>query len=66
MDRIERLVIYLREHRQFMISELAAERILAEPQPVVVEVKGRDCVTGLPSTLKVTGEEIYRATKAPG
>ena len=53
-----------------MIGEQTAEEIkitigtaFEKPEPKVMEVKGRDIVTGLPKTIRVTSEDTRDALK---
>lgn len=69
-DFDEAIVKYVREHYGLMISEQAAEEIkitigtaFERPEQVSMEINGRDLVTGLPKTVKVTSEDTRDALK---
>ena len=64
------IVKYVREHYGLMISEQAAEEIkitigtvFERPEQTVMEVSGRDLVTGLPKNVKITSEDTREALK---
>lgn len=64
------IVKYVRDHFGLMISEQAAEEIkitigtaFERPEQVSMDVTGRDLVTGLPKTVKVTSEDTRDALK---
>ena len=68
----EAIVLFMRRAYNLLIGERTAEEIKirmgsAYPQPneSSFEVKGRDLVTGLPGTIKVTSEEIREAMMDP-
>ena len=61
---------YVRQNHSLFIGEEAAENIkitigtaIEEANPQVMEVKGRNVLTGLPKTVKLTSEEIRSALK---
>lgn len=69
-DFDEAIVRYVRDHYGLMIGEQAAEEIkitigtaFERPEQTVMEVNGRDIVTGLPKTVKVTSEDTRDALK---
>ena len=64
------IVKYVRDQFSLMISEQAAEEIkitigtaFERPEQVSMDVTGRDLVTGLPKTVKVTSEDTRDALK---
>lgn len=64
------IISYIRETHGLFISEDAAETIkvrigtaVEEANPQVMEVKGRNVLTGLPKKIKLTSEEIREALK---
>lgn len=64
------IVKYVRDRFGLMISEQAAEEIkinigtaFERPEQVSMDVNGRDLVTGLPKTVKVTSEDTRDALK---
>lgn len=64
------IVKYVRERFGLMISEQAAEEIkinigtaFERPEQVSMDVAGRDLITGLPKTIKVTSEDTRDALK---
>jgi rod shape-determining protein MreB len=68
----EAIVQYLRRNYNLMIGERTAENIkinigAAMPlkEPLLMEVKGRDMVAGLPKTLTINSEEIREALSEP-
>ena len=69
-DFDEAIVRYVRSHYGLMIGEQAAEEIkisigsaFERPEKVSMDVTGRDLVTGLPKTVKVTSEDTREALK---
>lgn len=69
-DFDEAIVRYVRNHYGLMIGEQAAEEIkinigsaFERPEKVTMDVTGRDLVTGLPKTVKVTSEDTREALK---
>jgi rod shape-determining protein MreB len=68
----EAIVQFLRRNYNLMIGERTAEQIkitigAAVPlkEPLIMEVKGRDMVAGLPKTLTINSEEIREALSEP-
>ena len=64
------IISYIRKTHGLFISEDAAETIkvrigtaIEEVNPQVMEVKGRNILTGLPKKIKLTSEEIREALK---
>ena len=64
------IISYIRKTPGLLISEDAAETIkvrigtaIEEVNPQVMEVKGRNVLTGLPKKIKLTSEEIREALK---
>ena len=64
------IISYIRKTHGLFISEDAAETIkvrigtaVEEANPKVMEVKGRNVLTGLPKKIKLTSEEIREALK---
>lgn len=64
------IISYIRKTHGLFISEDAAETIkvrigtaVEEANPQVMEVKGRNVLTGLPKKIKLTSEEIREALK---
>ncbi len=69
-DFDDSIVRYIRDHYGLMIGEQAAEEIkinigcaFERPEKVTMDVTGRDIVTGLPKTVKVTSEDTREALK---
>ncbi|MBQ1902403.1 MAG: rod shape-determining protein, partial [Lachnospiraceae bacterium] len=71
-DFDEAIVRYMRKKHNILIGERTAEDIkikigtcypLAEPE--VMDVRGRNLVTGLPKTIQVSSEETEEALKEP-
>ena len=69
-DFDEAIVRYVKNHYGLMIGEQAAEEIkisigsaFERPEKVTMDVNGRDLVTGLPKTVKVTSEDTREALK---
>ncbi|NRD80926.1 rod shape-determining protein [Bacillus sp. BRMEA1] len=63
---------YIRKQHKLLVGERTAENIKFELgsawEPAVgmsLDVRGRDMVTGLPTTLKISSEEVYNALKEP-
>ena len=63
-DFDEAIVRYMRKKHNLLIGERTAEDIkinsgtaIERPDQKVMEVRGRDLVTGLPKTVRVTSEE---------
>ncbi|QJC52942.1 rod shape-determining protein [Paenibacillus albicereus] len=64
----EAIIQYIKRLYNLMIGERTAEQLKMEigsamplEQPVTMEIRGRDLVTGLPKTLSITSEEITEA-----
>lgn len=64
----EAIVRYMRKKHNILIGERTAEQLKIEvgtayprTQPVSVDVRGRNLITGLPKTISVTSEEMYEA-----
>ncbi len=71
-DFDQALVRYVKNHFGLMIGEQTAEEIkisigtaFERPEQVVMDVTGRDIVTGLPKTVKMTSEDTREAMKEP-
>ncbi len=69
-DFDEAIVRYVRSHFGLMISEQAAEEIkinigcaFERPEKTTMDVNGRDLVTGLPKTVRITSEDTREALK---
>ena len=69
-DFDEAIVRYVKNHYGLMIGEQAAEEIkinigcaFERPEKITMDVNGRDLVTGLPKTVKVTSEDTREALK---
>ncbi|MFO7275196.1 MAG: rod shape-determining protein [Bacillota bacterium] len=68
----EAIVQYIKRHYNLLIGERTGEEIkqtIGSAYPVgeeqSMEIRGRDLVTGLPRTLRVTSEEIRKAMAEP-
>ncbi|NPV43203.1 MAG: rod shape-determining protein [Firmicutes bacterium] len=68
----ESIVLYIKRVYNLMIGERTAEQIKIEigsafpgEKEDKMEVRGRDLVTGLPKTIKISSEEIREALKEP-
>ena len=68
----EAIVRIVKKERNVLIGEPTAEEIKIKVATVFkgnrqteIEVRGRDLVSGLPTTIKLTSDEIYRALKEP-
>lgn len=66
----EAIIRYVRKNHNLMIGEPTAEEIKIKigmvhptPQPMLLEVKGRNTITGLPKTTAITSDEIREALK---
>ncbi len=66
------IVNYLKKEHSLQIGETTAERIKLDigsayplEEEMVIEVRGRDMVSGMPRTCKITSEEIREALKGP-
>ena len=69
-DFDEAIIRYVRKKHNLLIGERTAEDIkinigtaIERPDQKVMEVRGRDLVTGLPKTVRVTSEETRDALK---
>ena len=69
-DFDEALVRYMRKKHNLLIGERTAEDIKIKigsayrrPEPISLDVKGRNLVTGLPKTISVSSEETEEALK---
>ena len=67
-DFDEAIIRYVRKKHNLLIGERTAEDIkinigtaIERPDQKVMEVRGRDLVTGLPKTVRVTSEETRDA-----
>lgn len=67
---IHEIILYIRKKHNVLIGERSAENVLIEigyahPNHTedTMEIRGRDMVTGLPKTIKITSFEIYEALK---
>ena len=68
----EAIISYFKKERNLLIGERTAEETkirlgsaLPEKEEKTIEVKGRDLVTGLPKTVKVSSGEMHEAIKGP-
>ncbi len=68
----EAIVQYTKKTHSLLIGERTAEEVKIKigsayplPEEQHMEVKGRDTMTGLPRTLRITSEEIREALKEP-
>lgn len=68
----EAIISYLKKTYNLMIGEISAENIKIKigsaypmEEELVMEVKGRDLIAGLPKTLTVSSEEIREALSEP-
>ena len=68
----EAIVRFVKKERNVLIGEPTAEEIKIKVATVFkgnrqaeIEIRGRDLVTGLPTTIKLTSDEIYRALHEP-
>ena len=67
------IVQYIKRMYSLMIGERTAEEIKISIGSAIVrpeadktmDIRGRDLVSGLPTTIKLTSDEIYRALKEP-
>lgn len=64
----EAIVRYMRKKHNILIGERTAEELkinvgtaYPRPQPIAIDVRGRNLITGLPKTISVTSEEMYEA-----
>lgn len=68
----EAIIRFVKKERNVLIGEPTAEEIKMKVATVFkgnrqaeIEVRGRDLVSGLPTTIKLTSDEIYRALQEP-
>jgi rod shape-determining protein MreB len=68
----EAIIDYVRRKYKLLIGEIAAERVKMEIGTAIplkeqkeIEIKGRDLITGIPKTLRITSEEVTEALKEP-
>jgi len=68
----EAIVQHVKRHYNLLIGERSAELIkimigsaYPSSEAKVVEVKGRDLVTGIPKTIEINSEEVREATSEP-
>ena len=68
----EAIVRFVKKEHKVLIGEPTAEEIKIKVATVFkgnrqaeIQVRGRDLVSGLPTTIKLTSEEIYRALQEP-
>ncbi|RJQ30543.1 MAG: rod shape-determining protein [Peptococcaceae bacterium] len=68
----EAIISHVKRNYNLMIGERTAEQIKIQIGTAYLlknidtyEVRGRDLVTGLPKTIKITSEEVYRALSEP-
>lgn len=71
-DFDEALVRYMRKKHNLLIGERTAEDVKINigtcyplPEPMTMNVRGRNLVTGLPKTIEVSSEETEEALKEP-
>ncbi|MFC3040019.1 rod shape-determining protein [Virgibacillus xinjiangensis] len=63
----EAIIQYIRKKYSLMIGERTAESIKMDigaailKEPVEMDIRGRDLLTGLPKTISITGEEILES-----
>lgn len=68
----EAIINYIKREYNLMIGERTAEEIkiqigsaFPKPKEEIMDIRGRDLVSGLPKTLKITSTEILEALKDP-
>lgn len=68
----ESIISYIKKEYNLMIGERTAEEIkitigsaYPKPKEETMEIRGRDLITGLPKTLKISSTEIMEAMKEP-
>lgn len=68
----EAIVRYMRKKHNIMIGERTAEEmkiqigtVFPRPQEVSMDVRGRNLVSGLPKTIRITSTEIMEALEEP-
>lgn len=58
----EQLILHLRERYHLIIAEITAQQAIRDcTMSMVVEVCGRDAVSGLPAKVKLSAQEIRNA-----
>jgi rod shape-determining protein MreB and related proteins len=68
----EAIVSYCKQRHKLLIGQQTAEEVKLEagcatplPEEVATEIRGRDLVTGLPKTVRLTSEEVRHALDEP-
>ncbi len=68
----EAILRYMQRERQMIISEVLAEKIKMQigtavppDQPLSMDITGKEILSGIPKTFKITDEEIREAIKEP-
>lgn len=70
----EAIVQYIKKHRNLLVGEQTAEEIkikagsaypLSKEKDGTIEVRGRDLITGIPKTIKMSASKIYEALQEP-
>lgn len=70
----EAIIQYIKKHRNLLIGEQTAEEIkikagsaypLSKEKDTTIEVKGRDLITGIPKTVKLSTSKIREALQEP-
>ena len=71
-DFDEAIVRYVRKKHSLLIGERTAEEIkinigcaYKRPEPVCMDVKGRNLITGLPKTISISSDEMLEALTEP-
>lgn len=72
-DRFDEYIVkYMRKNHNLLIGERTAENLKVNvgcaykrPKEVTMECRGRDLVSGLPRTIKVSSDEMLEALKEP-
>ena len=71
-DFDEAIVRYVRKKHSLLIGERTAEEIkinigcaFKRPEPVYMDVKGRNLITGLPKTISISSDEMLEALTEP-
>ncbi|MBQ3902993.1 MAG: rod shape-determining protein, partial [Lachnospiraceae bacterium] len=71
-DFDESIVRYMRKKHNLLIGERTAEDVKINigtcyplPEPMTMDVRGRNLVTGLPKTIEVSSEETEEALREP-
>ncbi len=66
------IVTYIKREYSLMIGERTAEEIKisigtadAETEEKIMDIRGRDMISGLPKTLQISSKEIYEALREP-